>query len=197
MSLAATSWAWKTEVSNGPLLVLLALADCHNGITGLCCPSVAHIMAMTRLGRAAVFEALAVLKKEGLIEIQQFKGHPSKYLLTGNIPVQKVDGWVQKVDGGSPESGPVIGNQLEENLPPTPQRGAGRVVTLVNSREGTTPDSYTTNSNPKNKLRPPAGPPEVRGLFPRRSTRHRNGVRRGLAARSSSPPPKSDPSHLF
>lgn len=186
MSLAASSWAWSYPLSHIPKLVLLALADCHNGITGLCCPSVAHLVQMTGLDRASVFRGLATLKKEGLVEVQQSKGHPSKYLLTGNLPVANRDGWVANRDGTRRYQRRVTGTQPESNNPPNPlKRGNGAEATSSISSNSATPNGVADDFHPKSDIRLPAGPPEVRDLVPRIPLTKRNGHSTGLARHSS------------
>lgn len=185
VSVAASSWAWSLKIRPVDKLVLLALADCHNGITGLCCPSVTHLMQMTGLKRRVIFKAFAALKKETLIEVVQSRGHCSKYILTGNIPVHLVHRVVHSVHGGSAPHAPVTGIEPEENPPPNPQRGNGRVARMDSSSEEAPPNRYTIDSSPRNEIRPPAGPPEVGVPFPRISLTKNNGHSTGLAGHYS------------
>jgi hypothetical protein len=103
VSLEATNWAWRTTAEHGSRLVLLALADCHNGTNGLCCPSVAHLVEMTRLERKAVMRGIADLEALGLVSVTRHQGTGSSYALAmGNqsqkgtgpilVPVPKRDG---------------------------------------------------------------------------------------------------------
>lgn len=84
MSLDATRWAWATPVSHGTKLVLLALAECHNGPTGLCCPSVQTIGRMTGLARTSVMEAIHSLEGVGLLSVDRRPGLHSNY----KLPIQ-------------------------------------------------------------------------------------------------------------
>lgn len=109
MSLDATRWAWATPASHGAKLVLLALADCHNKDTGLCCPSVQTIGRMTGLARTSVMEAIQSLEGVGLLSVERSPGRHSNYKLPiqnpSSNPTGSVSGPVQKLDGTSPVSG--------------------------------------------------------------------------------------------
>lgn len=68
MSNRATTWAWDVEVpSKIHRLVLLCLADHHNGLTGDCFPSLSRIVERTMCGLTAVKAALRKLDQMGLI----------------------------------------------------------------------------------------------------------------------------------
>lgn len=218
MSLAATNWAWGLKLNPTTKFVLLALADCHNGITGLCCPSVMHIMQVTGLKRRVVFKALSTLKKETLIEVKQSQGHCSKYVLTGNIPVHLMHWVVHQVHGGSAPHAHVIGNQPEVIVPPTPQGGNGRVTTpLIRPKN---PTHAATAANADSELQElctsTRNPPVPRthltsnnghstglaGHFSRVSFRSgangaRNGKRAPKAVSERSGIPKSDPPEMY
>lgn len=90
-------------------MVLLALAECHNGQTGLCCPSVQTIARMTRYARSTVMEAIHSLEEAGLLSVERCPGRHSNYKLPiqnpSNNPTGSVSGPVQKLDGTSPVSG--------------------------------------------------------------------------------------------
>ena len=110
MSLDATRWAWATPASHGAKLVLLALADCHNKDTGLCCPSVQTLGRMTGLSRTSVMEAIHSLESLGLLSVDRRPGLHSNYKLPiqnqSSNPTGSVSGPVQKLDGTSPVPGP-------------------------------------------------------------------------------------------
>lgn len=75
MSNAATKWAWKCDLPAKLKLVLLALADCHNGKTGQCNPQVKTISAMVGRSHRAVQYSLKELTECGYIQpIRRRKG---------------------------------------------------------------------------------------------------------------------------
>jgi DNA-binding transcriptional ArsR family regulator len=80
MSIEATTWAWKQHAANASMkLVLLALADAHNGKTGQCNPTLARISAETELGQRNVRYHLRALERLGLIATEQSFGRRSSY----------------------------------------------------------------------------------------------------------------------
>lgn len=82
MSRRATDWAWTTEAEHGARLVLLALAEHHNGETGQCNPNVARLMKYARLGKTAVVKAIAELEASGLVIVDRKTGCGSWYRFT-------------------------------------------------------------------------------------------------------------------
>jgi hypothetical protein len=134
--------AWEsTEAEHGARLVLLALADDHNGVTGLCCPSVKRLMERTRLGKTVVVQAIAELEASGVIIVDRKTGCGSRYRFsfrTGpdSEPVQELDpsGFrTQPVHIPNPtgsDSGPVTGNNRKEPEPPTPKGESGELLRL-------------------------------------------------------------------
>lgn len=91
MSIEATTWAFSVRVKSGPKLVLLALANCHNGRTGRCDPSIITLCDDTGLSKTAVHRALRDLEAAGLITAtrnppkkgQRFHGRSSYTLHIG------------------------------------------------------------------------------------------------------------------
>lgn len=82
MSFSATSWAWQAEVSRSSAkLVLLALAECHNGETGLCCPSIKFISRLTGLDRKAIMRGIKTLEDGGFILVDRSDGRHNRYVL--------------------------------------------------------------------------------------------------------------------
>ena len=110
MSIDAISWAWGTDATHASRLVLLALADSQNEKTGLCCPSIARLVEMTRLARTSIMEAIRQLEESGLVTVSRKNGCGSRYVL--NRPNQSENrtgseiGPVQKSDRTSPKFGP-------------------------------------------------------------------------------------------
>ena len=70
MSLDASAWALNRAATQTTqqFAVLAFLADCHNGHTGLCFPSVPTICARTHMSRASVYRVINQLSKIGLLE---------------------------------------------------------------------------------------------------------------------------------
>jgi hypothetical protein len=81
MSIAASEWAWKQFISPQRKLVLLDLADHHNGDDGRCFPSVATIAAETRLCERTVQSHLRGLQEQGLVLIRERRGTSSQFVL--------------------------------------------------------------------------------------------------------------------
>ena len=67
--------------SSSAKLVLLILADCHNGDNGRCDPSVPFISKFTGLNKKTVSSALANLQRAGLITAELRPGTSSQYSL--------------------------------------------------------------------------------------------------------------------
>lgn len=75
MSTAATKWAWQAELPPSNKLVLLALAECHNGKTGQCNPRIETIAEMVGRSKRAIQYALKELCEAGYIQpIRRRKG---------------------------------------------------------------------------------------------------------------------------
>jgi len=87
MSHEATTWAWKAVASRRDLaatrrIVLLALAECHNKITGQCNPSMAKLHEMTGLKVHTIAPAIRDLELAGLVLADRQFGKGSAYQLT-------------------------------------------------------------------------------------------------------------------
>jgi hypothetical protein len=75
-------------------LVLLILADCHNGSTNLCFPSLTFLCNRSNCSRQGVINVLIELEREGLISALKTPGKKTYYTLrTGqeSVPVKRVD----------------------------------------------------------------------------------------------------------
>jgi hypothetical protein len=125
MSRRATEWAWTTEAEHGARLVLLALAEHHNGETGQCNPNVVRLMKYTRLGKTVVVQAIAELEALGLVIVDRKAGCGSWYRFsfrTGpdSEPVQELNpsGFrtqpVQIPNPTGSDSDPVTGKNRKE-----------------------------------------------------------------------------------
>lgn len=82
MSARATFWAWDIQVPSSEKLVLLCLADCHNGDTGQCNPSVNYISRQTSLERKTVLKALSLLNDKSLLSRVKVSGSSNWYTLS-------------------------------------------------------------------------------------------------------------------
>lgn len=69
MSFEALIWAVKSEAKGNEKLVLLCLADHHNGETGDCYPSVKRVADWCGIGTATVNRTLAKLSDLGLVTV--------------------------------------------------------------------------------------------------------------------------------
>lgn len=88
MSFEATKWAWDRirELPNLPAtrrLVLLALADRHNGLTGQCNPSLDLLVADTGMNRHTIPSAIRDLESDQLLTVKRKHGAGSEYTLVG------------------------------------------------------------------------------------------------------------------
>lgn len=81
MSIAATTWAWSQALPAGQKLVLLDLADRHNGKTGLCVAKVATIAGRTGECCRTVQRHLQDLMHRGLIAIQSRHKRAHRFVL--------------------------------------------------------------------------------------------------------------------
>lgn len=87
MSYEATTAAWAAITSHPSLsgnrrLVLLALAECHNKVTGQCNPSLARLHEMTGLKIHTITPAIRDLESVGLLSVCRAFGKGSSYELT-------------------------------------------------------------------------------------------------------------------
>lgn len=76
MSVTATRWAWETDLPTHLKIVLLAIADFHNGKTGQCNPRVEVIAEKVGVDERTIRRALKALSDAGYIAIaKRRKGH--------------------------------------------------------------------------------------------------------------------------
>lgn len=133
MSHKATKLAWKiAEACHGARLVLLSLAEHHNGKTGLCCPSVARLVECTRLERKAVLRAIAELEQMGLIGARRKNGCGSRYTL------HFLD---QSQNGTGDKTGPV-----KKRASTSPKMGRDRSQKVTRNQERTGKESGSGSS---------------------------------------------------
>ena len=122
MSYAAERWARAQVAGNARAkAVLIELANCHNGDTGLCCPSAARIARITELKTDTVYAAIAHLVERGLIRKSTSVGASNRYVLVGFNP----DEWPAGKDGEpTPKSGyPKKRGTPENGVPTYPENG--------------------------------------------------------------------------
>ena len=85
MSHAATDWAMKQRLTETPTqkLVLIVLADAHNGLTGKCFPTHERIAEQSSVSVAQTKRVLKQLESLGLItkHASRGRGRASEYVL--------------------------------------------------------------------------------------------------------------------
>jgi hypothetical protein len=82
MSAKATFWAWRQPIKPATAkLVLLCLADCHNGDSGRCDPSVKYIAKTTGLDRKTVIAAIGTLVNHSVLSVEKRHGSSTDYCL--------------------------------------------------------------------------------------------------------------------
>lgn len=128
-------------VSPTQKLVLLCLADCHNGESDRCNPSYAHIMRFTGLSNRAVANALAALKMHGILDFKSRNGSRSSYQII--VKTSEPSSQLGDEDGANNHNKPV---NLVHSL-------AGKAVNLVHQC------STFTSERRSKTCEPPAGVP--------------------------------------
>jgi hypothetical protein len=81
MSIPAWNWAWRQWLSPNRKLVLLALADHHNGETGRCDPSIYRIKQKTGLKDRCIQGHLKGLAEQGLVTVQPRHSLTNRFIL--------------------------------------------------------------------------------------------------------------------
>jgi hypothetical protein len=90
MSLRMIEAVKRLRVTPTQKLVLFCLADCHNGETNRCDPSVATLMEFSGLSNRAVSTAIQALKEANILSVSFIAGHRSVYQLHPPAPPQEV-----------------------------------------------------------------------------------------------------------
>ena len=91
MSHEATNWASKVRgISPMQKLVLMLMADCHNGHTRECFPSIDTLAKDSCAGRRTVIRAIHSLEAAGLISIKKQEGKSNRYDLHTSATVTPV-----------------------------------------------------------------------------------------------------------
>ena len=97
MSLEATLWAYKQTTTNRQSkFTLVVLADCHNGISNQCNPSISHIAKICQISPRSVKEHLKLLEADGLIRSRPRYGKcgrlTNQYILNiAGLPSEEVE----------------------------------------------------------------------------------------------------------
>jgi len=81
VSARATFWAWEQITTSSEKLVLLCLADCHNGDTGQCNPSIAYVAKKTGMDRKTVLKCMKGLNDKNLLDRKKVYGSSNMYCL--------------------------------------------------------------------------------------------------------------------
>ena len=82
MSIDATRWAWKQNITTSQKIVLLSMAD-RAGEDHTCWPSIARLCKDTGLSRPTVFRIFKELEGMGLIARSPVSGKTTVYTLRG------------------------------------------------------------------------------------------------------------------
>lgn len=91
LSHEATNWASKVRgISPMQKLVLMLMADCHNGHTRECFPSIDTLAEDSCAGRRTVIRAIQALEVAGLISIRKQEGKSNRYDLHTSATVTPV-----------------------------------------------------------------------------------------------------------
>jgi len=120
MSMKAVVWALhQNGLSPSQKIVLLMLADRHNPDLG-CFPSIRRLANDCNMSRSGVFTHLKVLEQKGMIlrigrTRENGEQTSNEYTLLFNSNVQNLDSRVQKIDGGSAETGRGVVQKLDTN----------------------------------------------------------------------------------
>lgn len=91
VSVKAIEWAWAQNLDSTCKFVLVAICDCHNQKTGLCFPSVSHLVRKTSFTRKTIFKSLNTLADLGLISKVKTKGNNNNYSLNTDVLVLEGD----------------------------------------------------------------------------------------------------------
>lgn len=177
MSYDATKWAWMTIRGNPQLastrrLLLLALADFHNGKSGQCNPSLNTLVADTGMHRTTIPDAIRDLEREGIVSVSRRFGAGSEYTLVGfststenRTSTETVTGTenrqepVRKTDNTGTENRTLTKKNQEENQEETHKQHAHEENTRP---ENTNPGSEGPhNEKPKPMTRKPKAKAEL------------------------------------
>lgn len=162
MSHRATIWAWAQDKAEGlGKFVLLALADCHNGKTGLCNPSNRLLCRKTGLAERTVREVLAALQEAGLITRMMVPGAVCEFTLA--MPEGAVIKAPTRRDTparGAPHPGATC-PPPRHVAPPTPASGAGAYKEGTKKEPGIEPGRFAraTPVPPPEQAEIPSLPP--------------------------------------
>jgi len=127
MSVQLLGWALEQRTGSvSRKAVLLALANCHNHHTGLCCPSLRRLREETELGESTVLRALKDLEDAGYIVRDRRRRQNGSHTSTV-YRFPHTDGGVPPQRGkGSPTAGdlePEVEPEVEQDLAAAPRNG--------------------------------------------------------------------------
>lgn len=128
MSVEASSWAWKQDVSSGAKLVLLALAD-HADANGFCWPGVEGLSQKCSLGRSTIWRHMQEL------EDGQFVARVQRNAQAG----RKTNSYQLNLEG--------------KDFPQVPNRDVGN-----SDREGCVDATNSCSISPKSQIETPQVP---------------------------------------
>lgn len=116
MSLDATSWAWKQQITPTQKLVLLSMADRANE-EHRCWPSTARLEADTGLDRKTIYRCIAAMEEAGLLRVYKRSGLRNVYELVGVL------GREARTEQTSPKTGTgtKIDTSPKNGPPPVPK----------------------------------------------------------------------------
>lgn len=169
MSAKATFWAWHQDIKPATAkLVLLCLADCHNGDSGQCNPSISYLAKQTGLDPKTVRSGLAMLEKIGVVDAEKRMGASAQYHLQTPTNI----GTPTPTENGTTKNGTPTENGTT-NFGPNPYQ----------KRQGTpTKNGTRTYKEPKKNLTtvkiPKSGKPFESEL--REFIKHRRNIKKPL-----------------
>ena len=163
MSHKATMWAWAQERATGlGKLVLLALADCHNGKTGLCNPSNRLLSQKTGLAGRTIRVVLADLQGAGLIGRMMVSGSVCEFTLAmpEAVPARAQKDALTPAPHAAPPG--TTCRPPRHHMPPPPACGATAYKEGTRKEPGIEPGIYARGAPV-----PPSEQPEIPSLPPR------------------------------
>lgn len=146
------------KVSPTQKLLLLCLADFHNGKTGRCDPSYASIMALTGLSNRAVADAIIALRDASILGPGGAKGSRTSYTFTiptSELGSQEVVNEVHSLNGS--ERGSLV-NEVHNSCEPAsqpPVNVAPKVVSEVHTNRNKPELKPEVTTQPEGAGEPP------------------------------------------
>lgn len=150
MSFAAIKWAMNQELPCTQKMVLVSLADFHNGKNGKCNPEKDSIASRAGISKRTADDTLAKLQSRGLIAIQSTGGRTSnQYVL--NIHPDFQEPTVQELQGCDPSNhaNPAPNPAAAAPLDPSNRaNGARNRANGASNPAGAAPESGITSKEP-------------------------------------------------